>query len=51
MRTPPSASLVRSISGSQTLSAERIVVRVRGDAELAGVRATVQVHALCSRSQ
>jgi hypothetical protein len=25
-------------------------VRVSGDAELANVRATVQVHALCSRS-
>jgi hypothetical protein len=25
------------------------VVRVRGDAELAGVRALLQVHALCSR--
>jgi hypothetical protein len=49
-RTPPGASLVRSISGSQAISTERVVVRVRGDAELAGVRATVQVHALCTRA-
>jgi hypothetical protein len=49
-RTAPSASLVRSVSGSQQISGERVVVRVRGDAELAGVRAVVQVHALCSRS-
>jgi hypothetical protein len=49
-RTPPSAGLVRSVSGSQQISGESVVVRVRGDAELAGVRAVVQVHALCSRS-
>ncbi|HEX4746818.1 MAG TPA: hypothetical protein VFU99_08050 [Gaiellaceae bacterium] len=49
-RTPPSASLVDGVSGSQTVSDGRVVVRVRGDAELAGVRATVQVHALCTRS-
>lgn len=48
-RTPPSASLVRSVSGSQEIRGESVVVRVRGDAELAGVRAVVQVHALCSR--
>ena len=49
-RTPPSASVVEGVSGSQDLRAESVVVRVRGDAELAGVRAIVQVHALCSRS-
>ena len=49
-RTPPSASLVGSVSGSQRISAASIVVRVSGDAELAGVRAVVQVQALCSRS-
>ncbi len=49
-RTPPSASLVRSVSGSQQISGESVVVRVRGDAELAGVRALVQVHALCART-
>ncbi len=50
-KTPPSASLVASVSGSQEIAAGRIVVRVRGDAELAGVRALVQVHALCARSR
>lgn len=49
-RTPPSASLVRSVSGSQVTRGASVVVRVRGDAELAGVRAIVQVHALCTRS-
>jgi hypothetical protein len=48
-RTPPSASLVATVSGSQELRGESVVVRVRGDAELAGVRAQVQVHALCAR--
>ena len=50
-RTPPSASLVSSVSASQQTSGESVVVRVRGDAELAGVRALVQVHALCSGSR
>ena len=49
-RTPPSASLASGISGTQRVGAERIIVRVRGDAELGGVRAVVQVHALCVRS-
>ena len=49
-RTPPSASLVRSVSGAQAISGSSVVVRVRGDAELSGVRAVVQVHALCTRS-
>jgi hypothetical protein len=49
-RTPPSASLVSSVSGSQSIGDRSVTVRVRGDAELAGVRAFVQVHALCSRS-
>jgi hypothetical protein len=49
-RTPPSESLVSSISGSQSVGDRSVSVRVRGDAELAGVRAFVQVHALCSRS-
>jgi hypothetical protein len=47
--SPPSASLVAGVSGSQRITAERVVVRVSGDAELAGVRAVVQVHALCVR--
>jgi hypothetical protein len=49
-RTPPSASLVSTVTGSQELRGESVVVRVRGDAEIAGVRALVQVHALCARS-
>lgn len=48
--TPPSASLVGSLSGSRRVSGRSVVVRVSGDAELAGVRALVQVHALCTRS-
>lgn len=48
-RTPPSASLVSGISGSRRLTAEGVAVRVRGDAELAGVRAVVQVQASCAR--
>jgi hypothetical protein len=50
-RTPPSASLVGSVSGSQRISGGSVAVRVSGDAELAGIRAVVQVQALCSRSR
>ena len=50
-RTPPSASLVGSVSGSQRIAGESVAVRVSGDAELAGVRAVVQVQALCARSR
>jgi hypothetical protein len=49
-RTPPSASLVSTVSASQELRGESVVVHVRADAELAGVRALVQVHALCART-
>jgi hypothetical protein len=49
-RTPPSASLVGSVSGSQRITAESVSVRVSGDAELAGVRTVVQVQALCTRA-
>jgi hypothetical protein len=49
-RTPPSESLVSSVSATQSVGDRSVSVRVRGDAELAGVRAFVQVHALCSRS-
>ena len=49
-RTPPSESLVSGVSGTQSVGDRSVTVRVRGDAELAGVRAFVQVHALCSRS-
>ena len=50
-KNPPSASLVSSVSASQQTSGGSVVVRVRGDAELAGVRSLVQVHALCSGSR
>jgi hypothetical protein len=49
-RRPPSASLVSSISGSQATSGRSVVVTVRGDAEIDGVRAVVQVQAVCSRA-
>jgi hypothetical protein len=48
-RRPPSASLVAGISGSRAVSGSRVVVRVTGDAELEGVRAIVQVQAVCAR--
>ena len=47
-RTPPSASLAQSVTATQTVRSRQVVVRVRGDAELAGVRAVVQVHAVCA---
>jgi hypothetical protein len=50
-RSAPSASLISGVSGTRTVSGDRVTVRARGDAELEGVRALVQVHALCARSQ
>lgn len=47
-RTPPSASLVGSLSASQSVRGREVRVRVRADAELADVRAVVQVHAVCA---
>lgn len=47
-RRPPEASLVGSVSGAQAVQGNRVVVLVRGDAELTGVRALVQVHAVCA---
>jgi hypothetical protein len=49
-RQPPAASLVASVSGTQSIRDRRVSVTVRGDAELGGVRAVVQVHAVCARS-
>ena len=49
-RNPPSSSLVDSLSGSRRITRASVSVRVTGDAELSGVRALVQVHALCTRS-
>ena len=49
-RRPPSESLAASVSATQAVRDGRVVVIVRGDAELGGVRAVVQVHAVCARS-
>lgn len=49
-RTPPSASLLRTVRGTQAVRGGRVVVTVRADAELEGVRAVVQVQAICSRA-
>jgi len=49
-RRPPSASLAASVSATQAVRDGRVVVTVRGDAELGGVRAVVQVHAVCAGS-
>ena len=49
-RTPPSASLMSSVNGSRTVGGDTVRVSVRGDAELGGVRAVIQVHALCARA-
>ncbi len=46
---PPSASLVSSVSASHSVSGSRVVARVSGDAEIQGVRAIVQVQAVCAR--
>ncbi|MDQ3672216.1 MAG: hypothetical protein M3364_07245 [Actinomycetota bacterium] len=50
-RTPPSASLVSSITGAPAVQGPTVRVRVRGDAELEGVRAVIQLQALCTRSR
>jgi hypothetical protein len=50
-RSAPSASLASSVSGTRAVRDGRVVVRVRGDAELGGVRAVVQVHAVCAGSR
>lgn len=48
-RNPPGPDLVRSVQTARTISGGRVLVHVRGDAELAGVRALVQVQAVCAR--
>ena len=48
-RRPPEASLVASVDGTLAVQNGRVQVRVRGDAELGGVRAVVQVQAVCAR--
>jgi hypothetical protein len=47
-RSAPNASLAASVTGTRAVRDGRVVVRVRGDAELEGVRALVQVHAVCA---
>jgi hypothetical protein len=50
-RTPPGASLVAGVSGTQSVQGNRVVVRIRADAELGGTRAFVQVHAICAAAR
>jgi hypothetical protein len=50
-RTPPSASLVSSVRGEQSTRDGKVLVALSGDAELGGVRAVVQVQALCARTR
>lgn len=45
--SPPSSSLVRSVSASRILRGTRVEVRARARAAVAGVRAIVQVGAVC----
>jgi hypothetical protein len=46
---PPTASVIGTVSASRTVRGQRVLVSVRGDAELGAIRAVVQVHAVCSR--
>lgn len=48
---PPSASEIGTVSGSRAIRGNRVLVSVRGDAELGTLRAAVQVHAVCSRTR
>ena len=48
-RRPPAAGLVASVDGTLAVRDGRVRVAVRGDAELGGVRAVVQVQAVCAR--
>jgi hypothetical protein len=47
--TPPSASVIGTVTAARAVRGRRVVVSVRGDAELGRIRAIVQVHAVCSR--
>jgi hypothetical protein len=47
-RTPPSASLVAGLSASRAVRGNRVVVTARGGSEFEGVRAVVQVAAVCA---
>jgi hypothetical protein len=48
---PPTASLVATVTGRATLAGRQLAVSVRADAELAGARAVVQVHVVCTRAR
>lgn len=48
---PPSASVIGTVSGSRAVRGNRVLVSVRGDAELGAIRAIVQIHAVCSRTR
>lgn len=50
-RRPPAASLVGSVRTTLAIRAGRAAVSVRADAELEGVRAVVQVQAICARAR
>lgn len=45
--TPPGPSLASTIAGSQSARGDRVLLTVRANVELGGVRAVAQVHALC----
>jgi hypothetical protein len=47
-QSPPGASLAGTVSGTRSVRGNRVVVTIRADAELGGVRAVVQVHAVCA---
>jgi hypothetical protein len=47
-RTPPSAQLTASVAVAQSLGDGHVAISVRGGSALRGVRAEVQVHALCA---
>jgi hypothetical protein len=51
MRRPPTESEIGTVTGRQSVRGRRVVVSVRGDAELGRIRAVVQVHAVCSRAR
>ncbi len=48
---PPTASVIGTVSGSRAVRGNRVLMAVRGDAELGTIRAVVQVHAVCSRTR
>ena len=47
---PPSGALTATVTGAQALRRDGVMVSVSSDDALFGVRAVVQVHALCSRA-